>query len=56
MTYIYLPMLNRVFSCVTQKIDRELIVEIKKKIQNGFLIHNKCRNVKHTNQLKQLTL
>ena len=25
-----------------------------KKIQNGFLIHNKCRNVKHTTQLKQL--
>ena len=27
-----------------------------KKIQNGFIIHNKCRNVKHTTQLKQLTL
>ena len=24
-----------------------------KKIQNEFIIHNKCRNVKHTTQLKQ---
>ena len=27
-----------------------------KKIQNGFIIHNNCRNVKYTIQLKQLTL
>ena len=33
-----------------KKNDRELLVE------NGFIIHNKCRNVKHTTQLKQLTL
>ena len=33
-----------------KKNDRELLVE------NGFIIHNKCRNVKHTIQLKQLTL
>ena len=30
----------------------EVLVEIKK-IQNGFIIHNKCRNFKHTTQLKQ---
>ena len=37
MTYIYLPMLNRVFSCETtkkkkkkKKNDRELLLEIKK--------------------------
>ena len=32
------------------------VVEIKKKIQNGFIIYNKCKNVKYIIQLKQSKL